>query len=77
MQQYSYLLHDSRLTKLRWVTVKMTHIGARVLSSLSHQDVKEFPLLQQEVSGDVDTVRPAHGQDASPARRAVGGDPEV
>lgn len=77
MQQYSYLLRDSWLTKLLWIIVKTTHIGAGILSSLSYKDVKQFSFVQQEVSRHVGTVWPACCQDTSPASGTIDGDPGV
>lgn len=77
MQLYSYLLRDSWLTKLPWIIVKTTHIGAGILSSLSYKDVKQFSFVQQEVSRHVGTVWPACCQDTSPASGAIDGDPGV
>lgn len=68
-----YLLQDSRL--INYSELKKTYIGACVLSLLSHQDVKQLALPQQEVSCDVDTMWPARGQYASTASCTVGCDP--
>lgn len=71
-----YLLQDST-GLLNYSELKKTYIGACVLSLLSHQDVNQLALPQQEVSCEVDTMWPAHGQYASTASCTVGCDPGV
>lgn len=79
---FSFLSTNCRLQALVWSwrsfysmiaeLQENTYIGTCVLSLLPHQDVKLLALSQQEVSCDVDTMWPAHGQYASTASCTIG-----
>lgn len=73
-----YFTVGSHLALTIYLTAwQLTHIRARVLSLLSHQDVKQLAFPQQEVSCYVDAVRPAHGQYTTAASCTVCCDPGV